>query len=163
MLLETDTDDPLTEREAARRAWTTRTRDLGVDDALLPEERALLDRAVAGLTEDELDDLHGRVTGGLVLLWAIGRIDTRPSFASVDALEATLSECGLLGDGSISRAKAAAEAARLRDPVELEAALTAYAQRRGLARDTEDPEKIFAGIATHHLEWVVDSDMTFET
>lgn len=162
--LETDTEDPVADREEARSAWASRlgTGGLAIDAALLADERALLERPVGGLSEDELDDVHGRAVGALVLLWALGRIEARPSSGSVDELEAALASAGLLGDGSVSRARAAAEAARLRPVAELEEARRAYLRTRGKARKIEDPARIFAGIAAHHLAWVLDPEMSFD-
>jgi hypothetical protein len=162
--LETDTEDPIGDREEARRAWASRLGDggLAIDAVLLPEERAFLERPVGGLSEDELDDVHGRAVGAPVLLWALGRLEARPSSASVDELEATLATAGLLGDGSISRARKAAEEARLRPAAELDEARRAYLRTRGKAREVEDPARIFAGIAAHHLTWVLDPEMGFD-
>lgn len=158
LALESEPDEPVEERERARAMWLSRVEDLGVGEELSDEERALLERPVGTLTDDELDDLDGRTAGGVVLAWALGRMETRPTFAMTDAL----AEHGLLGDGSIARAKAAAEGARLRGDAELEAARAAYERTRGKAREVSDPEKIFAEIAAHHLGWVLDETIDFE-
>src|SRR6188472_1821856 len=100
--LEMDTDDPVLQRDEVRRKWLARLPQLGVDEILLPVERASLERSVGELSEDELDDIHGRAAGALVLLWSLARLPDRPSFATVDAIESTLAEHGLLGSGSIS-------------------------------------------------------------
>jgi hypothetical protein len=158
-VLETDADDPVSDRDRARAAWLARLGDLGVADALTAHERALLERPVGELSEDELDDLHGRATGAAVLVWALGRVPVRPTFGAV---ESVLAEGGLLGDGSIARARAAADAATSRAESELDEALSAYLRVRGKARETDDPERIFAGVAAHHLTWILDADMAFD-
>jgi hypothetical protein len=161
LTLEAD-EDPIPERDEARRAWLSRLGDLGVVETLLPNERALLERPAGELTEDELDDIDGRAAGAVVLLWALGRVSTRPTFAAVADLASTLADHGLLGDGSIARAKAAVLDASLRSEDELRAALSTYDRTRGRAREVTDPEKIVALIAVHHLEWILDSGMRFD-
>jgi hypothetical protein len=158
-VLETDAEAPVAEREDARRTWLSRDGDLGVAEALTGEERALLERAIGELSEDDLDDLHGRAIGAAVLAWAIGRAPSRPTLAKVEEIVA---EHGLLGDGSIKRARAAAEAATLRSEAELDEALGAYLRVRGKAREVDDPERIFAGVAAHHLTWVLGDTMSFD-
>jgi len=158
-LLETDEEEPVATREAARAKWTSRIADLGIDGALSTDERALLDRPVGGLSEDERDDLDGRSAGAAVLLWALGRAAQRPTFALADDLVA---EHGLLGDGAVSAARAAAESATCRPDTELDGAMAAYLRTRGKAKDPSDPEQLYAGIAAHHLEWIVDEEMSFE-
>ncbi len=160
--LDTDTEDAPAERERVRLMWLSRLGDLGLEDAVLADERALLERPVGQLTEDELDDLHGRASGALVLLWAIGRLSARPTFATVDEMESILAEHGVLGSGSVSRAKETAANAQLRPESELRDGLTAYARMRGKAREPSDPEQIYAGVGAHHLEWILDRDMPFE-
>jgi hypothetical protein len=160
--LEADTDDPAEAREEVRRKWVARIADLELDEALLASERALLERPVGTLTDDDLDDLHGRASGSLVLLWALDRLATRPTFAAVDDIADLAAEHGLLGSGSISKARETARAARLRELAELEDASSAYARARGKAREPSDPEKIVAGLAAHHLDWVLDRDRPFE-
>ena len=160
-VLELD-DDDVREREAARQAWAGRAPDLGVSDVLLSDERALLERPVGGLSEDDLDDVHGRASGALVLLWALGRLPARPGFAAVEAMDEELAAHGLLGDGSVSAARAAAEGAALRPEAELDQALSSYLHVRGKAREVRDPEKVFADVAAHHLTWVLDASMAFD-
>jgi hypothetical protein len=155
MILELDTEEPVALRQKARAMWLSRDADLGIAQALRPEERALLERPIGELSEDDLDEVHGLASGALVLLWALGRLSTRPTFATVEAMEATLAEHGLLGDGSIARARAAADDAQVRPEPELEGALSAYARTRGMARETDDPERIFAEVAAHQLEWIL--------
>lgn len=159
--LETD-DDPASERESVRAMWWERLGRLGVEGTLTERERSLLARPVGELTEDDLDDLHGRASGALVLLWALGRFPTRPNLDAVDELGELLARHGLLGDGSVSRAVAEVEAAKLRSNEELEAAHAAYAQKRGKSKELADGEKIVAAVALHHLEWVLDPEMELE-
>lgn len=158
-VLEVDVEVPAPEREKARVAWCGREQDLGVRADILPEERVLLDRPVGSLTEDELDDVHGRGLGAAVLLWALGRAETRPVFADAHDVIGSL---GLLGDGSVAKASAAIAAAKLRADEELEAACSAYVHVRGKARELHEPERIFAGVAAHHLTWVLDDAMDFD-
>jgi hypothetical protein len=160
--LETDTDASLPEREAVRAAWQSRLAALGVDDVLLEEERALLARPVGTLDEDDLDDLEGRATGALVFLWALGLTETRPRFTASLELETVLAEKGFLGDGSIARANEATARAKLRDERELQEALASSERLRGKAKDPTEPDKIMAGVAAHHLAWVLDDDAAFD-
>lgn len=150
-------DDPASEREAARAAWVKRIADLAIEPS--DDERALLERPVGSLGEDDLDELDGRAPGAAVLLWTLGRIAERPTFASADD---AIADHGLLGDGSIAKARAAAEGASLRSQDQIEEARRVYAQRRGRAREPADPEQIYAGIAAHHLTWVSDPAMDFD-
>lgn len=158
-VLETDEEVPVAEREKARASWCTREADLGVNAHVAPDERAWLDRPVGQLGEDDLDDVHGRGLGAGVLLWALGRVTERPTFANV---EVVLAEHGLLGDGAVAKARAAAEAATLLPESELDAALATYARVRGKAKEVDDPERIFAGVAAHHLTWILDPEMDFD-
>ena len=158
-LLEDGEEDDASERERARALWLSREGDLGLQASFTPGERALMERPVGGLSEDDKDDLHGRMVGAGVLLWALGRLKERPSLASA---EASIDEVGLLNDGSIPAARAAAEAASLRDEAELEKACAEYARVRGRARDVDDPERIFAFLAAHHLTWILEDQMGFE-
>lgn len=162
MGLETDTADSATERDAIRRQWLSRLGDLGLESAVLPAERTLLERSVGEMSEDDLDDLEGRASGALVLLWALGRLATRPNFQSVEEMESIVGECGLLGAGSISKAKETMTTASLRPETELRDALATYTRTRGKAREPTEPEKIVAGVAAHHLEWILDSELEFD-
>lgn len=152
-VLEQDGD---ADAEAARAKWASRVGDLGV--ALSPEENKLFERPVGELTEDERDDLEGRAAGAAVLLFALGRC-AKPTFALADDLVA---EHGLLGDGSIAKAKTAAENATLETEEELDAALLAFLKTRGKAKDPSDPEQLYAGVAAHHLTWILTDTMSFE-
>ena len=160
--LETDTEDAATERDAIRRQWLSRLDDLGLDATILPAERALLERPVGELSEDNLDNLDGRASGSLVLLWALGRLPSRPTFQAVEDMESLVGERGLLGSGSISEAKETVTSASLRPETELRDALAAYARTRGKAREPTEPEKIVAGIAAHQLEWILDNELDVE-
>jgi hypothetical protein len=160
--LETDTEDPTAERDDVRRKWLSRLGDLGLESVILPGELALLERPVGEMSEEELDDLHGRATGALVLLWALGRASPRPSFSASEEMASIIGDHGLLGEGSIARAKASAASATLRPETELHEALSAYGRTRGKAREPSEPEKIFAFVAAHHLEWVLDSSMQLD-
>lgn len=158
LALESDESEPIEARERARTAWLGRLGDLGVDAEIAADERALLERGVGDLEEEDLDDLDGRVSTAPVLLWALGRIDARPTFASTAALDEVLAEHGLLGDGSVARARSAAEAASLRDEDAVASATRAYEKTRGMARETDDPEKIFAELAADELAWVLGEE-----
>jgi hypothetical protein len=159
--LEEAEDDPAA-REKARAAWSARLDDLGITNELLAVERACLERPVGALSEDDLDDLEGRVSGALVLLWALGRLDARPTFATVTELEEHLEARGLLGDGSVKQARAAADGASLRAADELDTALGAYLKARGKAKEIVDPEKIVAAVGAHHLTWILEDEMGFD-
>lgn len=160
--LEEGHDESPDARERARAAWASRIDDLGIGVDLLADERAFLERPVGTLSEDDLDDLDGRVSGSVILLWALGRLETRPTFKTVTELEEHLAVRGLLGDGSISVAKAEAEKATLRPADELDAALGAYLKVRGKAKEIEDPEKIVAAVGAHHLTWILEDEMSFD-
>jgi hypothetical protein len=160
-VLETD-DDDLAERDETRAMWLGYREKLGVSDDLLPAENMLLERACGTLDDDALDDLHGRATGALVLLWALGRLPARPSFADVEELDARLADSGLLGDGSVARAKAAVDAASLRPVEELARARAAYEKARGKAREVDDPNRVYAEVAAHQLAWIEDEDVSFD-
>lgn len=160
--LETDTEDPIVDRDHARTAWLSRLADLGIDGEITESERAFLERPVGDLSDDELDDVHGRVAGVLVLLWALGRLPTRPSFEAVDELETLAIDHGILGSGSIAQAKAAIASAALRSPEELESGRSAYERTRGKAREATSPDAIVAELGMHHLEWVLDPETPFE-
>jgi hypothetical protein len=158
-VLETDADAPIAERDLGRQTWLSRVGDLGIAENLAPDERALLDLRVGALDEDALDDLSVRGAGAAVFLWALGRAPERPTFASN---EAAVVDHGLLGDGSIPLARAAADGATLRTTAELEAALSSYLRLRGKARELQDAERIFASIAAHHLTWILEPPMAFD-
>lgn len=149
--------DDAADADTVRATWASRVGDLGI--TLTSEESAFMERGVGKLTEDERDDLDGRSTGAAVLLWALGRTSTKPTFANADELVA---EHGLLNDGSIAKAKAAAENASLRGEAELDTALSGFLRARGKAKDPSDPEQIYAGVAAHHLTWILTDTMSFD-
>lgn len=149
--------DDAPDADAVRAKWASRVGDLGI--TLTSEESALLERPVGKLTEDERDDLDGRSTGAAILLWALGRTDAKPTFATADDV---VVEHGLLGDGSIARAKLAAESATLREEAELDTSLASFCRARGKAKEPSDPEQIYAGIAAHHLTWILTDTMSFD-
>ena len=157
-----EADDEKEAREKARAMWASRIDDLGIGADLLATERAFLEKPVGALSEDDLDDLEGRVSGALVLLWALGRLEPRPTFAAVTNLEEHLSEHGLLGDGSIKKAREAAESAALRSGEEIDGALGTYLKARGKAKEIADPEKIVAAVGAHHLTWILEDEMGFD-
>ena len=160
--LETDLDDPVAERDEARALWLSRVGDLEIDAELLTEERAFLERNVGDLTDDDVDDVHGRASSASVLLWVLGRSAKRPLFATEEELAETLAKHGLLGDGSIAGAKAEVEKAASHSEKEIAEALSTYRRTRGKAKTTEEPEKIFAEVAAHALTWVLDPEMSFD-
>lgn len=160
--LETDADDPVADRDEVRRRWLARLADLELEQAVLAPERALLEAPVGSLSEDDLDDLDGRASGALVLLWGLGRLEARPTFATLEDMDALLADRGLLGAGSISRAKEAVASASLRAERDLHDGLAAYGRTRGKARETDDPEKIFAGVGAHHVAWILDHTLPAE-
>jgi hypothetical protein len=157
-----EADDDAAAREKARVAWASRLDDLGIAGDLLDDERGFLERPVGALSEDDLDDLEGRVSGSLVLLWALGRLDARPTFATVTELEDHLAAHGMLGDGSVKQARAAAESATLRPADELDSALGTYLKTRGKAKEIAEPDKIVAAVGAHHLTWILEDEMTFD-
>lgn len=160
--LETDEEGSVDEREEARAAWVDRLGDLGVDEEIAEGERALLSQKVGELSDDELDDVHGRAAGALVLLWALGRLPVRPSFADVDTMETAVLDHGILGSGSIKGAKATIDGASLRPEAEIEAGRFAYQQIRGKAREPSSPDAVFADVGVHHLAWVLDPELAFD-
>lgn len=157
-----EAEDDVGAREKARIAWASRLADLGIEGELLGDERGFLDRPVGELSEEDLDDLEGRVSGALVLMWALGRLDARPTFSTVTELEGHLEAHGLLGDGSVKQARAAVDTVALRSADELDAALGAYLKARGKAKEIVDPEKIVAAVGAHHLTWILEDEMTFD-
>ena len=119
----------------------------------------MIDARNRPLSDDELDDLHGRAVGASVLLWALGRRASPPTLAEV---ESAVVESGLLGDGGIARARASADGATLRTEEELDEALASYLRIRGKAKLPEDAARIFASVGAHHLTWILEPGMSFE-
>jgi hypothetical protein len=76
-------------------------------------------------------------------------------------MEAIIAEQGILGNGSITAARATVAAAQLRPESEIEAARASYERTRGKAREPSEPDKIVAGLGAHHLAWVLDPEMNF--
>lgn len=161
--LEEDDEDPKAARDDVRKSWLARTSELGVDAIWLAEERAHMERPIGELSEDDLDDLYGRAIGGLVLLWTLGRVEGRPDAAALENAPEIIAEHGLLGDGSVAKAKAAMQSAKLRPIGDLRAALAAYAQERGKPdAEEETPLETLATVAAHALGWVVDRDAAWD-
>jgi len=155
--LELDEEDALEERDAVRRAWVSRLGQLGIEEVFSPEERALLERPMDKLTDEECDSIERRVIGGLAFLWALGRIDAPPSASMLGDATALFGEHGVLGDGSISGAKAAVESAKLRSDDELTEALAT-------ATKTKDnsflggPDHMVAALVVQALSWTFGND-----
>ncbi len=154
LAIETDEASSVSEREAARAAWAGRTADFGAD--LSASEAALMEKSVGSLVDDDLDVLDGGATAAPVLLWALGRLSVRPTFET--SIGEALEEAGLLGDGSVLGAKTAVGDAKLRDESEIGEGEAAYRNRRGKAKETDEPEKIYAELAAHYLTWVLEED-----
>lgn len=155
--LEIDEEDPATERDAVRRAWVSRLGQLGLEEAILPDERALLERSVGDLTEDECDDIEGRVIGALILLWSVSRLGGRPTAEILGIATRLMAEHGVLGDGSIPEAKAAIGGVQLRPESELREGLDAYllARGEGAVPSPTDPEQMVAAIGAQSLSWIL--------
>ncbi len=154
--LEIDEDDPVVERDAVRLAWLSRLGQLGLDQVLLADERALLERPVGELTEAECDDIEGRVIYGLALLWALGRIPAPPDAEMLGDATAIVAEHGILGDGSIPAAKATVSGAKLRPEPEVAVALSAAAA----AKDDSflgGPKHMVASLVVQALAWATSS------
>ena len=154
LALETDEESALAERETARKAWAGRTQDFGAD--LFEEEEALMQKTVGSLGDDDHDVLEDAAEAAPVLLWALGRTEARPTFETLAA--EVLEQSGILGDGSASVARKTVAEAKLRDEREIGEGEAAYRNRRGKAKDTDDPEKIFAEVAAHYLTWVLEEE-----
>lgn len=155
--LEIDEEDPATERDAVRRAWVSRLGQLGLEEAILADERALLERNVGELTEDECDDIEGRVIGALILLWSLSRLGGRPTAEILGIATRLMAEHGILGSGSIPEAKAAIGGVQLRPESDLRDAESAYLLGRGEAGapNPADPEQMVAAIGAQTLAWVL--------
>jgi hypothetical protein len=150
--LEIDEEDPVTERDAVRIAWLSRLGQLGLEQALLADERALIERSIGDLTEAECDDIEGRVIYGLALLWALGRIPSPPDADMLGEATAIVAEHGILGDGSIPGAKATVAGAKLRPEADVAAALDAASK----AKDDSflgGPKYMVASLVVQALAW----------
>ncbi|MBS2017749.1 MAG: DUF4272 domain-containing protein [Deltaproteobacteria bacterium] len=160
--LEVDDGEPKESLEAVRKSWLRAATDLELEPVLLADERGYLEREVGSLEEDERDDVHGRVTAALVLLWALGKLPARPELADVqDALD-RITTAGLLGDGSVSAAKATILSAKLRPVGDLRAAYAAYTQARGKMTDDDTPEQIVGNLGSRTLAWVLDREQPYD-
>ena len=151
--LELDEEDAELERDAVRRAWLSRLGQLGLDETILADERALIERPVGELTEEECDDIEGRVIGALVLLWSMSRLGARPTAQTLGIATRLIAEHGILGDGSIPEAKKAIDAVQLRPLTELEAAAETY-RKTAETSNPDDPEGMVAEIGKTTLAWV---------
>lgn len=156
--LEIDEDDSVEELETVRLAWLSRVGDLGLDGVLLADERGFLERPTGELTDEETDELEGRVICALVLLWALKRLGTRPSGAMLGDATRLITEYGILGDGSIPKAKAAAESVSLRPEAALREALADYTRVQGDGSGEGSPDQMVAVLAAHTLSWVLDHE-----
>lgn len=155
--LELDEEDAVEERDAVRRAWLSRLGQLGLEESFFPDERALLERPMDKLTEEECDQIERRVIGGLAFLWALGRIPTPPAPDLLGEATALFGEHGVLGDGSISGAKAAVEGAKLRPETELDEALASHAK----VKDESflgGPQHMVAALVVQALSWIGGAD-----
>jgi hypothetical protein len=148
--LELDEEDPLEERDAVRRAWVSRLGQLGIEETLLPDERALLERPMDKLTEEECDQIERRVIGGLAFLWALGRIPSPPAPDMLGEATGLFAEHGVLGDGSISGAKAAVDGAQL-----------VVAAQAKIKDDSflGGPQHMVAALVVGALSWVAGNDV----
>jgi hypothetical protein len=156
--LELDEDDPVTERDAVRRAWLSRLGQLGVEEALSAGERDLLERGVGALTEDECDDIEQRVVGALFLLWSMTRLGARPTDASLGIATRLMADYGILGDGSILAAKATIANVALRPEHELRDAMAACTQEAG-GSETVSPSDVprwVAAVGGATLAWILN-------
>jgi hypothetical protein len=159
--LELDEEDHVDKRDAFRLAWVSRLGDLELDATLLPDERAFLTRPVDALTQEEVDDIEGRVISAVVLLWALGRAPKLPAASTLGDAPDVVAEHGVLGDGSVSGARETVAKASLRPEAELRDALSAAERARGDVSQAMTPEQMVAGIALHALGWVLDPEASF--
>lgn len=159
--LELDDDDPVNKRDAFRKAWVSRLGDLDLEQALLADERAFLMRPVDELTQEDVDDIEGRVISALVLLWALGRIDSLPSAGLLGDATDVVADSGVLGDGSVSGARDTIAKATLRPESDLRDALADAERARGDVSQAMTPEQMVLGITVHALGWVVDPAASF--
>jgi hypothetical protein len=159
--LELDEEDHVDKRDAFRLAWVSRLGDLELEQALLPDERAFLVRTVDELTQEEVDEIEGRIISAVVLLWALGRVPSLPTADTLGDAPDLVAENGVLGDGSVSGARDAVAKATLRSESELRDALVAADRARGDVSSAMTPEQMVAGITVHALGWVIDPAMPF--
>jgi hypothetical protein len=159
--LELDDEDHVDKRDAFRKAWVSRLGDLELEDALLADERGYLLRPVDELTQEEVDEIEGRIISALVLLWALGRVPSLPTAAALGDAPALVADHGVLGDGSVSAARETVAKAGLRPVSDLDAALAAAHEARGDVSEAMTPEQMVAGITLHALAWVLDPGLPF--
>jgi hypothetical protein len=159
--LELDEEDHVDKRDAFRLAWVSRLGDLGLEEALLPDERELLTRTVDELTQEEVDDIEGRVISAVVLLWALRRVASLPIAETLGDAADVVADSGVLGDGSVSGARATVANATLRPESELREALASAERARGDVRVAMTPEQMVASITVQALAWVIDPDAAF--
>ena len=151
--LELDEEDAVEERDAVRRAWLSRLGQLGLEEAFSPDDRALLERPMDQLTEEECDQIERRVIGGLAFLWSLRRIPAPPTADMLGEATALFGEHGVLGDGSISGAKAAVESAELRPESELSEALATHAKTKDESF-LGGPQHMVAALVVQALSWI---------
>jgi hypothetical protein len=161
--LELDDDDHLDKRDAFRKAWVSRLGDLELESSLLADERAYLERTVDELTQDEVDDIEGRIIAAVVLLWALGRTPALPELSTLGDAPDIVAEHGVLGDGSVAGARETAAKATLRPEAELRQALGAAERTRGDVSVAMTSEQMVAGIHLRALTWVLEADAEFTT
>lgn len=160
--LELDEEDHVDKRDAFRKAWVSRLGDLELEQALLADERAFLMRTVDELTQEEVDEIEGRIISAVVLLWALGRVPSLPTAETLGDTTDIVADSGVLGDGSVSGARATVANSTLRPEAELRDALVAADRARGDVSSAMTPEQMVAGITVHALGWIVDPDMAFD-
>jgi hypothetical protein len=160
--LELDDEDHVDKRDAFRKAWVSRLSDLVLEEALLDDERALLMRPVDELTQEEVDAIEGRVIAAAVLLWALGRSPALPTATLLGDAPDRVAEHGVLGDGSVSLARATVAKATLRPEPELRDARLSAEEARGDVSQAMTPEQMVAGITLHALGWILDPTAAFD-
>ena len=153
--LELDDEDHVDKRDAFRKAWVSRLGDLELEDALRPDEREFLMRAVDELTQDEVSDIEGRVIEAAVILWTLGRVPALPTVDTFSEAAEVVAECGVLGDGSIAIARTTVAESKLRDESELRMGLSEAEQAVGDVRHAMTREQMIAEITVRALTWVL--------
>lgn len=160
--LELDEEDHVDKRDAFRLAWVSRLGDLDLEQALAADEREYLTRTVDELTQEEVDEMEGRVISAVVILWALGRVASLPTAETLGDAPDLVAENGVLGDGSVSGARDSVAKATLRPETELREALTAAEAARGDVSSAMTPEQMVASITVHALGWVIDPEAKFD-
>jgi hypothetical protein len=154
--LEIDEDDSEAERDVVREAWLSRLGDLGLEGVLAADERAFLELRVGALTDEQIDEIEGRIICALIILWALGRLGERPSAKMLGDATDLVTKYGILGDGSIPKANATAASVTLRPESELRAAMASYAEKQGDGRGHGDHEEMVSVLAVHTLSSILD-------